>query len=484
VTAPAARPREPAGRRAGAALTAALAAAGLWHAGSTTAAPSGRTPLVATREQADSLAASRPSSAQLKPLAEWAKRAPLGELVWVLRRPPGELGSAELPLLDAALAGTPTGRASLRQRLLARRALAAPRPQKKGEPPPPDLAPLRPYASVFRVAALFPDAGEYAAYGRALRAALAAGLAWGRPAGAPALELDTLGTGDSDPARVAAALEQVAARADVVVGELLSVPTLSLATGTRLAGLVLVSPTATDERIGRVGPLVFQVGPGAEARARALAEVVLGSKPHPVAIAGSAAGVRGAFADAFAREVEARGGRVVRRDTAPGAAGEAAQLAVSLKSSGAEVLLWDGPGRDAETLVRALATAGAALRVCGGPGLAPDGMRAGARPLLEGVTWVDDNWRLPATVRARLDSLANATGTRPGSLWTRGYLAGRQIAAAVDAGALTAAEVAARWRPASDTSGAGSTGFLDPATTGATFATFVVHNGRSVDAHQ
>jgi ABC-type branched-subunit amino acid transport system substrate-binding protein len=482
VTAPAARPRGAAPRHAGAALVAALAVAGPWLTGGVAAAPPARPPLVATREQADSLAGTAPSSAHLKPLAEWAKHAPTADLMWVLRRPPGELGSAELTLVDAALESAPAGRASLRQRLLARRALAAPRPQKKGEPPPPDLAALRPYASVFRVAALFPDAGEYAGYGRALRSALAAGLAWGRPAGAPALALDTLGTGDSDPVRVAAALEQVAARADVIVGELLSGPTLSLATATRLAGLVLVSPTATDERIGRVGPLVFQVGPGAEARARALAEVVLGSEPHAVAIAGSAAGVRGTFADAFARAAEARGGRVVRRDVAPAPGGDVAHLAASLKASGAEVLLWDGSGRDAEALVRALATAGAALHVCGGPALSPEAMHAGAQPLLEGVTWVDDDWRLSPGTRARLDSLSAAAGTRAGALATRGFLAGRAIAAAVDGGALTAAEVAAAWRAPRDSSHAG--GFLDLASAGATLRVSTVRRGKSVEAHE
>jgi ABC-type branched-subunit amino acid transport system substrate-binding protein len=463
------------------ALAAALIASGSGLAGGTSAAAPARAPSLLTRGQADSLAASAPSSAHVKPLSEWAKHAPIGDVLWVLRRPPAELGGAELPLLDAALASVAPDRASLRQRLLARRALAAPRPQKKGEPPPPALAPLRPYASVFRVAALFPDAGEYAGYGRTLRAALAAGLGWGRPVGAPAFQLDTLGTGDSDPALIASALEQVAPRADVVVGELLSGPTLSLATATRLAGLVLVSPTATDERIGRVGPRVFQVGPGGEARARALAEVVLANEPHAVAIAGSASGVRSAFAEAFARETEARRGRVVRRDVSSAAGGDAARLAASLKAAGAEVLLWDGSNRDAEALVRALATAGAALHVCGGPALSPESMHAGARPLFEGVTWVDDDWRLAPTTRALLDSLATASGTRGGSLWTRGFLAGHCIAAAVDGGALTAAEVAASWHAPGDSSGAG--GFLDLAREGATLRVYTVRRGKSVEAH-
>jgi ABC-type branched-subunit amino acid transport system substrate-binding protein len=209
---------------------------------------------------------------------------------------------------------------------------------------------------------------------------------------------------------------------------------------------------------------------------------VLGSEPHAVAIAGSAAGVRSAFADAFAREAEARGGRVVRRDVAPAPEGEWAHLAASVKASGAEVLLWDGSGRDAEALVRALATAGAALHVCGGPALSPEAMHAGARPLLEGVTWVDDDWRVAPEARAQLDSLSAATGTRAGALATRGFLAGRAIAAAVDGGALTAAEVAATWRAPGDSSGAG--GFLDLAREGATLRIYTVRRGKSVETRE
>ena len=292
--------------------------------------------------------------------------------------------------------------------------------------------------------------------------------------------MDTLGTGESDPARVAAALEQVAATDEVIVGELLSGPSLSLATATRLAGLVLVSPTATDERILRVGPRVFQLGPGVDARVHALAEVVLGSEAHSVAIAGSASGVHGAFAAAFVRETEARGGKVLRRDVAPSSASDVTLFAASLKSSGVDVLMWDGSSRDAETLVRALATAGAAIRVCGGPALDPEGMRASARTLFEGVAWVDDDWRLPEETHARLDSLAAATGTRAGSLWARGFLAGRRIAAAVDAGALTAGEIADAWHPGGAAADIG--GFLDLSSEGATFQVYVVRGGKSVNA--
>lgn len=444
------------------------------------AAPSGRLAAPRTRAQADSLVSLKPSLARDKALADWARRASTTDVMWLLRRTPRELSAAELPLLDAALSSLRGPRESLRKRLLARRSLAAPRMVKRGESLIEDVSGLRPYASVFRVATLLPDRGEYASYSRSVRAALAAGLAWGRAAGAPPIALDSLGTGDSDPALVAEALEAAAGRCDVVVGELLSGPTLSLATAARLIGLTLVSPTATDERIGRVSPGVFQVGPGADLRARALADVVLSREAHTVAIAGSASGVRASFATAFAREVESRGGKVVRRDATAAATGDLGRLARSIEASGADVLLWDGPTRDTEALIRALAAEGMTLRVCGGPALAPDAVRASARPLFEGVAYVEDDWRLPADVRARLDSLAAAAGVRAGSLWTRGFLAGRRIAAAIDAGALTSSEVAERLR--SPDAALAAAGYLDFGRDGVTLPVYVVRGGKPVDA--
>lgn len=435
-------------------------------------------PAPRTAAGAESLLAAPSSRPLARALAEWAKQAPLDDLLWLLRLPPAETREHELALVDAALARTPAGRGALRQRLLARRAAAA--PPRRGEPALPLLEALRPWASVHRVASLLPDSGDYAGHTRILRAALAAGLRWRRPPGARPIAFDTLGTGDSDPARLAAQFDEVTARSDLVIGELLSVPTQALATAAVVRGVVLVSPTATDERIGRIGPRVFRVGPGPEARARALADVVLGREPRRVAIMGSAEGLRGAFAAAFASEVAARGGRIVRREAARRLGTEAARQAAALKAAGVEVLLWDGPSRDAETLVRALAGEGAAIRVCGGPALEPEGMRPSARGLFEGVTWVAEDWRLAPEARAHVDSLAAATGTPAGSLWTRGFLAGRLVAAAVDGGARTPHELARALRPENATLAAGNV--LDATRDGATLPVYVVRNGRAVEA--
>jgi ABC-type branched-subunit amino acid transport system substrate-binding protein len=462
--------------RRGGLAWAALVALAVVLPGSALAAPPRGGPR--TVAQAESLLGAQPSRANARALSDWAKQAALDDLLWLLRLPPAVTREAELALVDAALARAPAGRGQLRQRLLARRAAAA--APRRGEPPLPRLDELRPWASVFRLASLLPDSGDYAGHTRILRAALAAGLQWRRAPGARPLVLDTLGTGDSDPARLAAAFEEVTARSDLVFGELLSVPTQALATAATSRGVVLVSPTATDERIGRIGTRVFQVGPGAEARARALAAVVLGRAARRVAILGSAAGVRGPFADAFAAEVTARGGRIVRREPARRLGTEAVRQAASIRAGGVEVVFFDGAARDAETLVRALAGEGASVRVCGGPELAPEGMRPPARGLFEGVTWVAEDWRLEPEARTHADSLAARAGLRMGSLWTRGFLAGRLVAGAVDGGARTPNELARALRAADPVLAAGNV--LDAPGAGATLPVYVVRNGRATEA--
>jgi len=462
--------------RLAAAVALLLCDAGRSPAGAAT--PPARIAPPLTLAGADSLVNTPASPARDKALIEWAKHANVDDLAWILDRGTGRLMSSEVPLLDLAFVRTPSSRPALRQRWLVRRALRSPKPPKRGEVPAPDLSALRPYASVFRLAVILPDEGEYAEYGRAVRAALRAGLTYDRPRGALALTLDTLGTADGDPARVAAAFDSAAKRCDIIVGELLSQPTLSLATAATATGMTLVSPTATDERIGRVGSHVFQVGPGPEARARALADVVLGREAHAVAVVGSANGIRGAYAEAFVAEVKARGGRLARREVARTGGSEVTQQAQALKGSGADVLFWDGPTRDVEALVRALATEGASLRLCGGPALAPDGMRASVRQLLEGVAWVAEDWKLDPRARAYVDSAATVAGSRAGSLWLRGFLAGRRIAAAIDAGARCAPEVADQLRNRDATLAA--TGQLECERDGATVQAFVVQRGKVV----
>src|SRR5207249_1142120 len=131
---------------------------------------------------ADALAATPPGQARDRTLLRWAAHATLADLLYVLRRPASDLGGAEGPLVEMALARAPAERRALGWRLLARLAPLSPERLKKpleafaGRDG--DLA-ARPRASVFRVGTLLPDSGPYLGYGRAVRLGLETALAEG-----------------------------------------------------------------------------------------------------------------------------------------------------------------------------------------------------------------------------------------------------------------------------------------------------------------
>jgi len=154
----------------------------------------------------------------------------------------------------------------------------------------------------------------------------------------------------------------------------------------------------------------------------------------------------------------------------------------ALQERSVELLFWDGEARDAETLLRQLAQEKLSVAVCGGAELDPERHHAQSRMLLEGVLFVGEDWVLSAGSRAALDSAARATGEeRANRLHTRGYLAARLIASAVEGGALCPEELGAALatRVGADPY-LRSHGFLDWSPAEATLPVYAVTRGRAV----
>ncbi len=409
-------------------------------------------------------------------LSYWLRRAKLDPILRLLRYGPDRLGPDERAITDAAYRLAPRADTDLRRRLDARRQLAQAEQGRRVKMDVDDLRWLRPRQSIWRIGLLLPDRGDYEGFAASVRAAFEAGLAWDPTAGPFTIEYH--GTGDAEPALAAAALDTAAASCGVIVGELLSEPTFALAAGTRIAGLPLLSPTATDEAIGRAGPEVFQVGPPNRLRGERLARAVLGGEPARIAILVSSAHAKAPLVTTFAATAESLGASIVRRETYAPGSGDFRSFARGLRTFGAEVLFWDGDPREAVELLRQLGADGISVRVCGGTALSPDQYHAGEKVLLEGVTFVADDWKLPAAEQADVDSLAAARGERAGSLWTRGFLAARRIAAAVEAGARTPTELAARLTSRDPELRRG--GFLDCTLEGATIPVYTVQRGEPV----
>ncbi|TMQ70364.1 MAG: amino acid ABC transporter substrate-binding protein [Candidatus Eisenbacteria bacterium] len=445
----------------------------------------GRAPAVPDLRAADSLAMTAPDRARDQALAGWAAHAPLPELLYLLRRPPESLAASEAPLVAAALRLAPATRVALRRRLLLRMAAAAPaqadRAWRELAPAAAQL-PVRPRASAFRIAAILPDTGDYQAFGKAVRLGLETGLAQHNAAARFPLELALETSGDDSPARVAAAFDRAAAGAGVIVGGLMSGPTTTLATAARLTGLPIVSPTATDESIGAIGPMVFQIGPSGLQRGRALARAALAGGPRRVGVLVSDTGDRGPFARGFAAAAESLGASVVWTASYPAGDPDFHPELKAIKAKAVELLFWDGEAGDAATLLRQLAQERMSLAICGGAELEPERHHPQARMLLEGVMIVGEDWVLSPGSQAVVDSAARAAGEEHANrLHTRGYLTARLIASAVEGGAWCPEEVGAALttRVGADPYLA-SHGFLDWTPPEATLPVYEVKLGRAV----
>ncbi len=434
--------------------------------------------------EAEALVATAGGAERDRALEAWGARAALDEIVFVLRRDARELGGAEGPLCRVALAKAPASNAPLRARLVARLArtndkgakaaaaeLAARLPDFTGDP----------RASVFRLAVVAPTRGDYAAYGASLRAGVAAALeAANRDARAP-IALESYDSGSGDPVDALLAADSAAARAAAIVGDLLSTSTFPVAAIARARGAVLVSPTATDESVGRAGRGTFQIGPSGDRRAERLVAWARANGVQRFARLAST-GANRALADAYEAAVARTGGTLAwRGDYAPGD-GDFRGASAAIRREQVEALFWDGESAEAAALLRQLVKDRVSVRIVGGEALAPDRFHADARALLAGVTFVADDWEFDASFAEKLDSAAVAAGeTGANAVFVRGWLAGEAIAGAVKAGALTPEALRDALEAASErTPGRDRLGFLALERLGAHVALRTVQRGKAV----
>jgi len=417
-------------------------------------------------------------------LKRWMRGATLSELMFVLRHG-AELGENERPLIEAALGRVGDDRSDLRRRLRMRLALADPGRARKmlgevGRDPGPLLRRSR--ASVFNVAVLLPAAGPYAGYSEGVRAGIEAGLVFANAHGGLPLRVREWNTGEDDPARTAAVLDSASLESGVAIGELLSVPTLALAAGARVMRLPLVSPTATDEEVGRAGDTVFQIGPSGWNRGAVLARAVLDEGTPRVAVMVSSDREARSFHAGFSATIEAGGGTIVWRDTYAEGNRDYRAAVKRLGIENVGMLFWDGDPEEGAALLREIQRQHLDVRVCGGEALAPANQHRATLPLLEKALYVADDWVLAPGLTAPLDSLLRARGIEETtSLHVRGFLAAYLVAAAVQARALCPEEVTASlltW--VRGDAWLRERGFLDWSTHGAVLPVYRIERGETV----
>jgi branched-chain amino acid transport system substrate-binding protein len=431
-------------RRTLAALVAAAAA--LWIGAAAGAAP--RAPLPATARVADSLVLrSRSDPVARSAVAEWSRRATLHELAYLLRRDGAELGPLGPDLARRALDATPTSRAELRLRLAMRLLLLKPRDRDArrvvAEADPARL-PHRPAASAYRVGVLAPLGGDYELYGRSVLLGVEAAVADFSRRFSVGVEVEGRDTQGDVPEAATAAADTLTVRCATMVGALLSTSTFAAAAFGRAIGFPLISPTAPDESVGKVGGLVFQVGPSGFQRGQRLARAALAERPKAkLAMLWSSAPEAQPVAGGFRAQAESLGATVVwEARFGPGTEDFRANIR-ALKRRQPDLLFWDGESREAERLLRQLVQEKVSLLVCGGASLDPQQLHGDVRPLVEGAMFVSEDWNLSVEWHQVLTKHLAALGGAPNRLHVRGFLAGRALAAALEQGALTPLEIAA-----------------------------------------
>jgi ABC-type branched-subunit amino acid transport system substrate-binding protein len=350
--------------------------------------------------------------------------------------------------------------------------------KRTGAAPSADSIPLAPGAvqSVFRVSLLSPQTGDYEAYGRSLRAGLEIAAQEFNAHAATPVRLDiheTAGEGWLAAREGRAALD---AGAGVLVGDVLTVPTLVLAGLANQTGVPLLSPSATDPMVGATGPLVFQTGAPLEAQARTLAGyAVRNDKRRIIAVP---ANLDSAFLGAFEAEAKQLGASVARVPASSGMRDFRA-VANELKRVRADAVLLPLDPEQGELWVGGLMKQGVFLPYLATDALDPQGFHPETRRLLDGMVAVSTDYALPEQAFARIDSLARAAyGLDADRFVRRGYLTGQLITKTIAAGADSPASFAALVRRR-----AGRLGFVHYEDAEATLPILTVRRGQLVRVH-
>jgi branched-chain amino acid transport system substrate-binding protein len=330
--------------------------------------------------------------------------------------------------------------------------------------------------SVYHVELFAPQHGDYEAFGRSLRAGLEIAVAEYNAGAKLPIHLtvhETEGEGWRAAREGKRALDD---GAGVLIGDVLTVPTLVLAGLANQTGVPLLSPSATDPRVGATGPLVFQTGAPVEAQARTLARYAVRTDKRTVIAV--PANLDSSFLNSFAAEARQLGAKVVRVPVSTGLR-DFRPVANEIQRTKAEALLLPLDPEQAELWVAGLMKVGVFPPYLATDALDPQGFHAETRRVLEGMVAVSSDYALPENEFAHVDSLAHAAyGLSADRFVRRGYLTGRVMTAALAGGADSPASFAAALRKR-----AGPLGFIRYEESEAPLPIMAVRRGQLVRVH-
>ena len=292
-----------------------------------------------------------------------------------------------------------------------------------------------------RIGVVIPLTGRFDRYGKTFSQGLRLAIEDHNKAYAPNLTL-SLYDSEGDPlvgARKARWLLRDHG-VSVLIGELFSANTAPLAAASQVVGAVLISPSATNERLAILGDAVFQLHIGPSVLAPALARAFAQDLPKGSAgILVSTSPEDSARAEAVLAALKAAGIEVAGKETVSENEVDLTRSLTSLKDKHASGLFLLTPPRLAGIAAAQLSGAWPKVKVYGFDTLDPAGMGAEAKTALEGATYVSADYAMQGAARDSFETrYQKAYGEAPTRMSVRGYLVGLSVTRGIERGSLNA----------------------------------------------
>lgn len=226
----------------------------------------------------------------------------------------------------------------------------------------------------------------------------------------------------------------------VLIGELFSANTAPLAAASQVVGAVLISPSATNERLAILGDAVFQLHLGSSVLAPALARAFAQDLPKGSAgILVSTSPEDSARAEAVLAACKSAGIDVAGKETVEETAVDLTHALAALKEKKASGLFLLTPPRLAGIAAAQLPGTWPKARIYGFDALDPSGQNAEARTALEGATYVVADYAMQGAARDSFETrYQKAYGEAPTRMSVRGYLVGLSVTRGIERGSLNA----------------------------------------------
>ena len=303
------------------------------------------------------------------------------------------------------------------------------------------IALRRAATGLVRIGVVIPLTGRYDRYGKTFAQGLRLAIEEHNRTWAPTLSL-VLYDSEGDPlvgARKARWLLRDHG-VSVLIGELFSANTAPLAAASQVVGAVLISPSATNERLAILGDGVFQLHLGPSVLAPALARAFAQDFPKGTAgILVSSAPEDSARAQAVTVACRALGLDVAGHEVVAENAVDLTRALTSLREKHASGLFLLTPPRLAGIALAQLQSTWPKARVYGFDTLDPAGQSPEARTALEGATYVVADYAMAGAPRDSFETrYQRAYGEASTRMSVRGYLVGLAVTRGIERGSLNA----------------------------------------------